>query len=525
MKQYIFLLFLLFIFTSCGGSSNDTTSSNIETTADSNISRLPVSDPVKAVTDTTVQTPAQTLSQIKQDAADIIPVEASDATQTTPSTSIVTSVDEAVRQQKKSVTIYVHGYDDKGVTYDTTYGYDAYDPLLDRLVTLTGFDTLLTYDPENFSDIVTITPYYGANPPDYYDGNDIADIEEVTKTYGGGIPRYAMIVAKYARHVMELTGAEQVNFVSASMGSLVTRWLVEKDLEHLASEKKIAKWYSLEGVIRGNKMASNKDLVKYANTFEKQPIDVTHMSYQWIEANLHKPKSEMASAYYGSIETIFESSTKASDPFGWLMPKTPNDGYQAVADTYFATFLPQTKYKGYAPAHTYFHQTHLGLKKYDGAWASVATFLLPHKRVRVTLTEATVEDIHEKTYYFNKEAEIVFESEVFSPYIKQIWNITDAIDQRLYDSGALPIHKYKKDGETKALNQVIFDGYVLDQTEQLIVKMAAYEVDQSAKYGVHDELGTKAKLGGNTIQIDLQNGNYEIVGKDWIGTISVEIIN
>ena len=458
------------------------------------------------------------LSQIKHDAEDIRPIEESHADQIP-----VISQQKLVVPTTPTVTVYIHGYDDKGTSYTTPYGYDAYDPVLDRLIALTGFDTLLTYKPGDFRNIVTITPYYGTQPPDYYTPEDIEDIRRVTEQYGGGIPRYAWIVAKYIKHVMALTGAKKVNLISASMGSLIARWMIEKNVENLAAEKKITKWQSLEGVIRGNKIASSKRLVSYAELFKSQPIDVTHMSYSWIEENLHRPRSQAASSYYQNIEISQITSTKSGKPFGFLMLTTPNDGYQATYDTYFATFRQNALFNGKVPTHTYFHTTHLGLKKYDGAWANIATFLLPHKRVKITLTRARVDDIHERIWFLNKNAEIVFESEIFSPLVAQKWQIEDAISQRLYHGGTLPVWKYRRDHEEKELEQILFDDYVLKDETQLHLRYAGYEIDQSVLYGIHDEFGSYEKLGSGTIDLPLQNGTYEIAARDWSGTIRVEV--
>jgi hypothetical protein len=306
------------------------------------------------------------------------------------------------------------------------------------------------------------------------------------------------------------------------MGSLIARWIIEKDVEHLASEKKILRWQTLEGVIRGNKLASDKDLVKFANTIQEQPIDVEQMSYQWIEQYLHNPREEAASKYYKDIVISEISSTKPGEPFDWLMLTTPNDGYQAVKDTYFETIRPEARHNGQVPTHTFFHQTHLGLKKDDGAWANVATFLLPHKRVQITLTEAKVDDIHES--YLNGSGEIVFESLVYSPYVEEIWSITDAISERVYDSGALPVYKYKKDGQTKVVNQILYDDYVLKDENQLKLKLSAYEIDQNLKYGVHDGFGKYERLGSASLLIDLVDNTYTINARDWSGIVRVKIV-
>ncbi|RUM68082.1 MAG: hypothetical protein DSZ05_01645 [Sulfurospirillum sp.] len=521
MKQLLLSFWIIASFWGCGSSSSPDTpqkQSDTEISGTKQDTPSPSQQP-----DTSFHEPVLTpdgvkdsLDQVKHDAENIVPI---DETQTT---EVVTQpVVEAPKEH--SVTVYIHGYDDKGTGYTNTYGYDAYDPMLNRLVALTGFDTLQTYDPSDFTDVITITPYYGQKAPDYYTQKDRDEIKAVTDQYGGGIPRYALIVAKYARHVMEKTGAEHINFISASMGSLIARWIIEKDVEHLASQKKILRWKSLEGVIRGNKLASNSSLVKYADSIQKQPIDVAQMSYQWIEHNLHRPRSEAASSYYKDITLSEVTSTKPGDPFDWLMLTTPNDGYQAVSDTYFASVLPQARHNGMMPVHTFFHQTHLGLKKDDGAWANVATFLLPHKRVRITLRSAKVHDIHEYTYFLNKNAEIVFESRVFSPIVAEKWSISDAISERVYDSGALPIHKYRKNGETKTFQQLLYDDYVLKDETALKLTMAAYEVDWSLKYGIH-EPGSRDSMGRATITLPLANGTYRIEAEDWSGTIDVEVL-
>ncbi len=515
-RNLIFTLFVFFLV-GCGKTSHPSENREVASPSlPSSTTQQSDQTPQKHAQQPASVTPQQaeeTLSQIKHDAENIVPVEESKSDQ------VVTQSPEPLPATERSVTVYIHGYDDKGVTYDNSYGYDAYDPILDKLVQLTGFDTLQTYDPDHFTNLITLTPYYGKKPPAYYTPEDIAEVEAVTERYGGGIPRYALIVAKYARHVMQLTGARKVNFISASMGSLVARWIIEKDLEHLAGEGSIVRWQTLEGVIRGNRIASQRELVEIATQIQKQPIDVQHMSYKWIERNLHNPAGESDSPYYSGITISQISSTKQGKPFGWLIPDIPNDGYQAVVDTYFSSLSQVTE----KPTHTYFHRTHLGLKKYDGAWANVATFLLPHKRVTITLTGASVYNLHESGNPFNKNAEVVFESRIYSPVLLLKWGIDDAVSEQLYDGGILPVHRYKKRHTYKAFKQVLYDDYLLEEEQEVMLKMAAYEVDQSLLYHVHDGFGRRDTLGETTLTIPLRNGDYTITAREWSGTIHVEV--
>jgi hypothetical protein len=112
------------------------------------------------------------------------------------------------------------------------------------------------------------------------------------------------------------------------MGSLVTRWVIEKDLENLASNKKIKSWLSIEGVIRGNHLASKDGLMSIVNIFQKQPIDTKHMTYDWINQNLG---TEATNQNYNDIELGFISSTNSKE-----YKLKPNDGVQLVEDTIFS---------------------------------------------------------------------------------------------------------------------------------------------------------------------------------------------
>jgi len=162
----------------------------------------------------------------------------------------------------KTVTVYVHGFDPHGYRQSGIYGEDTQEDFFADIPSYLGLPTTAYAEDLNKSNLFAATTYYGDTPPEYYTAQDIADIDAVTQQYGGGIPRYALIVAKYAKHLMQRTGAQQVNFVSGSMGSLVVRWLIEKDLEALASTQKIARWLSVEGVVNGNYAASKSILFK-----------------------------------------------------------------------------------------------------------------------------------------------------------------------------------------------------------------------------------------------------------------------
>ncbi len=440
------------------------------------------------------------------------------------------------KQLEKVITIYIHGYDQIGYKIKGIYGDD--DPIDNQITNFLEFSNIYSQvNPEYIDNTIVSPQYYGDTAPDYYTKQDIKDIENI----GIGIPRYALIIAKYAKHIMEKNGAEKINILSASMGSLVTRYMVEKNLENIASDKKIARWLSVEGVIRGNYAASNKNLVNLVDIFEKQSPDVEQMSYSWIEKNLGNV-AVGESPYYKNIIIGFETSTKDNALngllSGWLVLNDkfrPNDGYQVARDTYFRIDNTENMFNNLSPTHTYFNNNHLDLIDNKASWIQAISFFTSKKRVKITLTKATVYDIHEKRSKLKvggftvgshdfRPAEILFASSVISPKVNDIWGVNRAIDERVLSGGALKIYKYANDGDTQEINQELFNDFIIPSEDILTLNINAYEIDRDIKYNMHELTGNKSEnLGGDSIDITIQNGTYPISTKDWSGEIKVEV--
>ena len=425
----------------------------------------------------------------------------------------------------RHLVLYIHGYNNRGAGKHQVYGDIKNEPLGDAIAMFTGFTQLNSFDTQEFTHGVLLTTYYGDTPPAYYTPQDIEDIEAVTQAYGGGVPRYALIVAKFIRHALQSTQADDVTIISGSMGSLVTRWLIEKDLAHLASERKITAWLSINGVVRGNYLSSQSDLVKIVNEVEKQPVDVKKMSYHWIETNLHNPKSVADSPLYSHIRMGFVSSTQSGKPFGTLMKTMPNDGYQRVRDTSFKEVAKEVQFKNLPPTHTLFHQGHIGIKDYPGAWAQIATFLTSTKRIRITLEDVSIGNLHEERMPLQHKtrAEVVFASEVRSPAVQSRWNIDAAISQRTLTGGTLPVHYYYKTGTPQHFTQVLFDDFVLPEAKTLQLHLRGYELDDAVKYGIHEPLlGGNERVGEADITLPLKDGTYEVRAEEYHGSIRME---
>jgi triacylglycerol esterase/lipase EstA (alpha/beta hydrolase family) len=442
--------------------------------------------------------------------------------QPTPTpTPTQTQVKPETKKETKTVTIYIHGYDKDGSKSKDVYGEVNQDEVVDNLSQIANLPTLQNYDKNNFTQVLAVATYYGSQPPSYYTQQDITEVENSEK----GIPRYALIMAKFAKHTLELTGAEKLNIVSGSMGSLVTRYMIEKNLQNLASEKKIEKWLSIEGVIRGNYAASNS-ISSLLSLFKKKNIDEEQMDYDWVKKNLGG--FEASSPYYKDITLGFMSSTQHNTHGAALDgllsingQLQPNDGVQLLKDTIFDKTPHNT------PTYNRFYTDHLGIKKHQGAWAEVATFLTPNKHVRITLIEAQVHDLHENIgKNLNHHADMVFQSEVTSQKVLEKFNIKEPISQRKVEGGALNLIKYDSINQIKPVNQTIFDDFILKEEQTLHINISAFELDKYTMYDVREPTlkSSKDKIGDIALDIPLKDDIIDISVSGWSGKIKVEVL-
>ena len=135
-----------------------------------------------------------------------------------PSSQDPSSQQEALRSvpdPSKTITIHVHGWNISGASKTGTVGDDrGGGATVDGIRRFTGMPHGST-SPTAQNQIIG-TEYYGKVFPSYYTAADVAEVSALK-----GIPRYATIVGKYARYVMQRSGAEGVNLTCHSMGCLI----------------------------------------------------------------------------------------------------------------------------------------------------------------------------------------------------------------------------------------------------------------------------------------------------------------
>ena len=437
----------------------------------------------------------------------------------------------------RTATIFVHGFELTGADRHGVFGDDFPEALAESVATMAGLPTSREAAGPMPINVVAGTTYYGDTAPSYYTDADRAEIDRITAEWGGGVPRYAFIVARHARHVLERSGADQVNIVSVSFGSLITRWMIENNVGGLAGAGRIARWLTAEGLVAGNWAASKPDLVNLLSIVAPEPIDVDHMAYGWIEAHLHAPRRtaddpRYANILIGQVASTDDGRNEAALRTAMLLYEEymPNDGTQAMPDAVFGDVAAGSRFAGRPPTLSVFHADHLGIKAVRGAWARGAIFVTASRRVTVTMTAARVANLREPQYpWWNwTPAEILFESRVYSPAAWGRWRITEPLSAWVKEGAAPPLRRYRTTGETQSFQQVLYDDLVLPEETSLTLDLRATEVDYDPRYGVVETWETPYydDLGGGTLSISaLESGTYTFAVPDWSCEIAVQVFD
>jgi hypothetical protein len=437
-----------------------------------------------------------------------------------------------------TATIVIHGFNPDGADHDGVFGEDDLDQEL--LWQVANYAGLPVNDGSAIlpANVIATTVYYGSIPPSYYTSQDIAELNAVSKQYGGGIPRYALIIAKYARHIMERSGADQVNIVSASMGSFVARWMIEKDSGGLSGDGDIARWLSLEGVLCGNWAASNELISDIWDQLGTPSIDVDQMHYNWVEANLHSPRLEADSALYGDILIGMEMSTRDTTGDGTLTDIMllkgdfhANDGVVTIDDGHFHSMSSQSKFYNLPTTSSWLHVNHYELRDYLPAMVQIANFLTQRRRVVATITRLQVTNTEEPGDFWWDwmPAEIVIQSDVFSPLVEAEWGITESICTRGVEGASSPIYEFNADGEQQTLSHIVFDDFVSADETSLDIEIGLFELDWSEKYEVFEPLdGDGNDLGTTSITIEINGAgttSMEFSTANFNGTVEIQVVD
>lgn len=433
----------------------------------------------------------------------------------------------AIPPPENTPTIFVRGFDSSGATHTGVFGVDTYDATIANLIGTLGLP-LSTTAPLALNQ-VAYADYYGDTPPPYYTSADVAQLNTITAQYGGGIPRYAFIIAKFAREVMRRTGTNKVNIFAVSMGGLVSRWMIEKDVDGIASSGKIARWIVVEGVVCGNWACSQaggtiRDWIQ--SNYDLNSIDLTHMRYDWIDANLHNPHDTTACTFFSQFETHFwlPSSDALNSQALTYASLEPNDGVQLLRDTFFHNLTSPVMYLGRWPTRSAVHATHESSKQNLGIRAGIAANLTGRRRVTITLDQVYVINDHESSWL--GDGEFVFGVKVTSPRALQQMGVSDPIqDLRSEDHNVDYVRIPEKTSTTLGL--IWFDDLILPGETSLHLQSNVDQMNYDLVYGLTELASNSSEhLSDAVLDVStLTSGTYPIATADWRGMVTVSILD
>jgi hypothetical protein len=435
----------------------------------------------------------------------------------------------------RTVTIQVHGWNLSGSTKDGTVGDDrGGGDIVDGIRRFSSLPHGQTA-PAAPNQIIA-TEYYGTKFPSYYTAADEAEVKAQK-----GIPRYALIVAKYARYVMQRSGADGINLTCHSMGCLISRYLIENDVGKLASEGRIKRWVSFAGVVNGAALADIDDgkLTDLAKLIGLDLIDVQHMNRKWVESNVavydHKRVEGNNPLFAGIlVHHILATNPKIDTALGIpLMDlggygNVPNDGIVLGEEMHLARQADaatwQTPSGTRLPVGRSHHLSHhFNISEHPGAQALAAAALTGKRRVRVYLQSVTLLNDRESIFFDRPPAEVAVETRIRAPYVRAIDSSDPLLDEVTMERRNAPLVSMNK-GETKAVQKLLFDGPVFDGQTSLGVSVKLSETDFYPAGGVNENLlSPNVALGSFDQEVPLSDGDYSASTADVRFTLRVKL--
>lgn len=393
--------------------------------------------------------------------------------------------------------------------------------------------------------------YYGRTAASWLSPAQIAEIEAFDPDGPDALHRYALIVAIFLEHRLELSGATHVAIACHSMGCHVTRYLVEHDVHGLASSGRIARIVTQAGVVNGAGMSElfdNPALRSYAEGAPIRTSDFVHMHPEFVRDEVVVYDHHLREANSPNWAGIYVHHVTGTDPVaagatGLLRPldlvnpdDSPNDSILFARDTFFAAVADGNRLttpggEHLVPGHTFTHENHPGVEPNAGVGAITAAALFHRRRATITLRSVTLLDDHEVGGGFEPgtfgapPADLVPEITVrFDPYTVPTFGQADVVAsiQTLGHRSAAMFTMVED--ETRDVGVVLFDGPVFDGQTTVDVELDVREVDHYLHFGVNElPSGDGSVLASFTGPVTLADGTFSLTGADLTATVEVHV--
>lgn len=361
--------------------------------------------------------------------------------------------------------------------------------------------------------------YYGRVPAPWLTPEDIAEIEAFPDDDGPwGLQRYGLIAGKFIRHHLEKSGATHVNLACHSMGCLISRYLIENDIEGLASENRFVRWVTSAGVIGGARLArlyDNPQVQQVAPLIGLELADFILMNPDWVQEHAarwdhrlqegNNPLFRDMLIHHGGatdrrIEQAFNVQLLDLNNPG----SEPNDGIMYTLDQFFhrqndAASRHTPSGRVLSATHNFGYLDHMNYPDGDAFRTASAAALFHRRKVVVKLEEITLHNDREVRVAIpprietgQSPAEISVEVEVrYDPYVattlgRSVLVHEATIAQRTPDLFVM------EEGKTERPEYLIYAGPIFDAMTEFQLDARIVEVDRYPRMGVEESLVTES---------------------------------
>ena len=446
-----------------------------------------------------------------------------------------------------TITLWVHGFSNKSPEdfRETTYGADrSCGGTLEEIESYLGDRPCGDQEPAAPNQLAKVE-YYGAIPAGWMSEEQVAEVEQYTWEDNSleALDRYALIVAKFARHKLEISGATHVNLCCHSMGCLICRHMIEHNLEGLAAENRFVRWATSTGVLAGARLArlyDNPQVRDIAELIGLELSDFVIMHPDYVQDRTTVWDHRLWEGNSPFLRGTIIHHTAATDPrieeaLGIRLldlnnpEDLPNDGIMYTDDERFHRRGPSGGHTApdgrlMEPTFTLVHQDHMNCPDSDSAGLMAWATLFNRRKVYVKLVELWIQDGMEGLLD-PAPSEIALDVEVrYNPYVLETFgrDILVHDDQVEYRSASMWV---QAEGEVRPLEVVVFSGPVPDEMDSLRLDLVVLEVDYYPRYQVMENVfDIHEEMLSFHGQVALENGVVEFSNERASAVLSVEMV-
>lgn len=441
----------------------------------------------------------------------------------------------------KTITVWVHGFSNKTAADIKKMTYGEVKGCGDLLENLALFGVQRPCgagaDAAKSPQHMVAVEYDGAKPASWMTAQDIADVEAFPYDKGAnGLERYARITAKFARWRMQISGATHVQFACHSVGCLITRHLLENDLEQLASKQQVVRWASNTGVIAGARLArlyDNPAIQQGATAIGLELSDFVLMNPDHVMDSTATWDHRLYEGNNPLLKGIWIHHSIATDPkikqaldIQLLDPNNPgdepNDSIMYSLNRHFwtqnASGATTTKAGVALPStRSYAFLDHMANPESLAAAVVSAAALFHKRKVRLVVEELEVKNDLEADGPFDLKnqgqppAEVAFEVAVrYDPWLKSTFGKDVLISETRVAHRSAEV-LLAEQGKILKPEFVLYAGPVFDAQPSLTLNLMALEADWYPRFGIaewpldiHETLLAREQI------VTLKNQSFEL---------------